>query len=191
MAGLDGTGGAARTDRVQTLRRALNGHAALVRRAVNAAAAFDNGPFEFPGPTGESNRMSMPPKGTILCLGPETDTALAQAAQALVAGCPVLVVAPDAETAAAQLARAGAPVTGIDGTVDAETLEALPDLITVCAAGTSDWPRGLRIALSRRDGRIVPLETDVICPARYYAERHICIDTTAAGGNASLLAAVS
>lgn len=191
MAELDGTGWAARTDRVQTLRRALNGHAALVRRAVNAAAAFDNGPFEFPGPTGESNRMTMPPKGTILCLGPEPDTALAQAAQALVAGCPALVVAPGAEAAVAPLAKAGAPVAGIDGTVDAETLGALPELITVCAAGTSDWTRGLRIALSHRDGRIVPLETDVICPARFYAERHICIDTTAAGGNASLLAAVS
>jgi RHH-type proline utilization regulon transcriptional repressor/proline dehydrogenase/delta 1-pyrroline-5-carboxylate dehydrogenase len=31
----------------------------------------------------------------------------------------------------------------------------------------------------------------VICPARFYAERHICIDTTAAGGNTSLLAAVA
>ena len=38
-------------------------------------------------------------------------------------------------------------------------------------------------------GPIVPLETQTISPERYVVERHLCIDTTAAGGNASLLAA--
>jgi RHH-type proline utilization regulon transcriptional repressor/proline dehydrogenase/delta 1-pyrroline-5-carboxylate dehydrogenase len=61
--------------------------------------------------------------------------------------------------------------------------------VGVAAAGDSDWTRGLRQALAGRDGRIVLLETEVICAERYYAERHICIDTTAAGGNTSLLAA--
>jgi RHH-type proline utilization regulon transcriptional repressor/proline dehydrogenase/delta 1-pyrroline-5-carboxylate dehydrogenase len=51
-----------------------------------------------------------------------------------------------------------------------------------------DWLRPLRRALSRRDGPIVPLETAVLAPERYVVERHLCIDTTAAGGNASLLA---
>jgi RHH-type proline utilization regulon transcriptional repressor/proline dehydrogenase/delta 1-pyrroline-5-carboxylate dehydrogenase len=30
----------------------------------------------------------------------------------------------------------------------------------------------------------------MIAPERYVLERHLCIDTTAAGGNASLLASV-
>ena len=158
---------------------------------MNAAAAFDNGHFELPGPTGESNRMSMPPRGPILCLGPEIETALAQAAQALAAGCPALIVAPGAEAASTPLVRAGAPVAGIDGSVPPEALPDVLGLVTVAAAGDSAWTRGLRRALARRDGRIVLLETDVICPARFYAERHICIDTTAAGGNTSLLAAVA
>ena len=158
---------------------------------MNAAAAFDNGHFELPGPTGESNRLSMPPKGPVLCLGPEIDTALAQAAQALAAGCPVLIVASGAEAASAPLVRAGAPVAAIDGSLAPEVLAQLPDLVAVAAAGDSDWTRALRRALARRDGRIVLLETEVICPARFYAERHICIDTTAAGGNTSLLAAVA
>lgn len=59
----------------------------------------------------------------------------------------------------------------------------------MAAAGDSDWTRALRQALAGREGRIVLLETELICPERYYAERHICIDTTAAGGNTSLLAA--
>jgi RHH-type proline utilization regulon transcriptional repressor/proline dehydrogenase/delta 1-pyrroline-5-carboxylate dehydrogenase len=62
-------------------------------------------------------------------------------------------------------------------------------LVAVAAACDSDWTRGLRQALAGRDGRIVLLETEVIRAERYYAERHICIDTTAAGGNTSLLAA--
>ena len=35
------------------------------------------------------------------------------------------------------------------------------------------------------------LVTELIGPERYVAERHLCIDTTAAGGNASLLASSS
>jgi RHH-type proline utilization regulon transcriptional repressor/proline dehydrogenase/delta 1-pyrroline-5-carboxylate dehydrogenase len=82
-------------------------------------------------------------------------------------------------------------VAGIDGAVPAEALAEVTGLVAISAAGDSEWTRGLRRALAGRDGRIVLLETEVICPARYYAERHICIDTTAAGGNASLLAAVA
>ena len=58
----------------------------------------------------------------------------------------------------------------------------------VAAAGASDWTRELRVALAKRDGAIVSLETQTIAPERYVVERHLCIDTTAAGGNASLLA---
>jgi RHH-type proline utilization regulon transcriptional repressor/proline dehydrogenase/delta 1-pyrroline-5-carboxylate dehydrogenase len=189
IAALDSTAWSARVDRVQVLRRALDGKGALVRRAVNAAASLDSGPFRLPGPTGESNRMIMPPKGPVLCLGPEIETALAQAAQALAAGCPALVVAPGAKVAVAQLTKAGAPVAGIDGTVRPGELAKAKGFVAVAAAGDSSWTRGLRQALAGRDGRIVLLETEVICAERYYAERHICIDTTAAGGNTSLLAA--
>ena len=61
-------------------------------------------------------------------------------------------------------------------------------IAAVAAAGDSDWTRELRIALAKRDGAIIPLETQTISPDRYVVERHLCIDTTAAGGNASLLA---
>ena len=56
-------------------------------------------------------------------------------------------------------------------------------------AETVETLRALRIALAARDGEIVPLITEAIAPHRYLVERHLCIDTTAAGGNASLLAA--
>ena len=48
-----------------------------------------------------------------------------------------------------------------------------------------------RMALAEREGKLIPLicEDDVF--GRLIVERHLCIDTTAAGGNASLIAAVS
>ena len=112
---------------------------------------------------------------------------LAQAVQALAAGNAVLAVAdgrgggarPARRAAGRRLRRAARPAT----------LAALAGLGLVAAVGPEDWLRALRRALARRDGPIVPLETALVAPERHVVERHLCIDTTAAGGNASLLAA--
>lgn len=186
--GLDPRNWAARPDRVEVLRRALSGQRGVIRKALAEAASLDMTPQTLPGPTGESNRLAMYPKGPVLCLGPTLEIAVAQAVQALGTGCPALIVAPGAAEAVKPLERAGAPVAGRDGRVEAETLTALEGIVAVAAAGSSDWTRALRLALAERDGPIVPLETQIIAPERYAVERHLCIDTTAAGGNASLLA---
>ncbi|MEM1130733.1 MAG: hypothetical protein AAGH83_09455, partial [Pseudomonadota bacterium] len=91
---------------------------------------------------------------------------------------------------AAELATAGAPIERLDGTVRPKAMERLRGIAAVAALGVSDWTRAMRQALAARDGAIIPLETALIHPERFYVERHLCIDTTAAGGNASLLAAV-
>ena len=44
-------------------------------------------------------------------------------------------------------------------------------------------------ALAARAGALVPLITEADPAPRLVLERHLCIDTTAAGGNAALLAA--
>ena len=54
--------------------------------------------------------------------------------------------------------------------------------------GSGDPLRELRRNLANRDGAIVPLITDRNELARLFVERQVCIDTTAAGGNASLMA---
>ena len=186
---LDGRTWEARTDRLEVLRRALPGCHGLLRQALAAAAAFDMSPQTLPGPTGESNRLGLRPKGLVLCLGAGSEVALAQAVQALRAGCPAVIVAQDAQAAAQSLADAGAPVRALDGTVAADALATMTGVVAVAAAGPGSWTRALRMALAGRSGPIVPLETTVIAPERYVVERHLCIDTTAAGGNASLLAA--
>ncbi|OOC49192.1 MULTISPECIES: bifunctional proline dehydrogenase/L-glutamate gamma-semialdehyde dehydrogenase PutA [Thioalkalivibrio] len=186
---LDAGDWAARTDRMEVLRKALPERTGLLRQALAETAAFDTSPQTLPGPTGESNRLRLYPRGPVLCLGPGAEVALAQAAQALGAGCPVVMVAPGAERAARALQKADVPLRGIDGVVDPETLTLLDGLVAVAAVGSSEWTRRLSKALALRDGPIIALETALIAPERYVVERHLCIDTTAAGGNASLLAA--
>ncbi|MGB3899460.1 MAG: bifunctional proline dehydrogenase/L-glutamate gamma-semialdehyde dehydrogenase PutA, partial [Mesorhizobium sp.] len=72
-----------RSDRVAVLRKHLRGKGAA---AMAAAASLEFGQVDLPGPTGEANTLSLVPRGRVLCLGPDGDTLLAQAIQALAAG---------------------------------------------------------------------------------------------------------
>ncbi|MDI4639138.1 MULTISPECIES: bifunctional proline dehydrogenase/L-glutamate gamma-semialdehyde dehydrogenase PutA [Halomonadaceae] len=186
--GLDARNWAARPDRVEVLRKVLSGKGGVIRKALSETAALDMTPQTLPGPTGESNRLAMYPKGPVLCLGPTLDIAIAQAVQALGVGCPAVIVVPGATQAVQALKQAGAPVAELDGSIAAETLTKVKGIAVVAATGAGDWNRELRLALAQREGAIVTLETQTIAPERYAVERHLCIDTTAAGGNASLLA---
>jgi RHH-type proline utilization regulon transcriptional repressor/proline dehydrogenase/delta 1-pyrroline-5-carboxylate dehydrogenase len=62
------------------------------------------------------------------------------------------------------------------------------DIDVVAFSGSTEAARGIRRALAERGGPIFPLVTETIYPAAYAHERSVCVDTTAAGGNASLLA---
>lgn len=119
---------------------------------------------ELPGPTGESNRLSVYGRGVVLCLGQSESLRREQAAIALAAGCSVF---------------------------DAEHDVTDCDLDLVVFDGSLPARSALRRALASLDGPLIPL-TDSSSLADYcLRERHVCIDTTAAGGNASLLAASS
>ncbi|MEO1194771.1 MAG: bifunctional proline dehydrogenase/L-glutamate gamma-semialdehyde dehydrogenase PutA [Pseudomonadota bacterium] len=179
---------AARSDKIATLRRALRGRAGP---AMSAAAAVDAGPVDLPGPTGELNQLQLLAQGLVLCLGPTADLALCQAVQALAFGNGVVMVAHGAVAAAKPLVAAGLPLVALDGCITPGDLTALNvDLVAACF--TPDFTPGgevaIRRALAARDGPILPLVNEPISPAAYTKERTICIDTTAAGGNASLMA---
>ncbi len=62
--------------------------------------------IDLPGPTGESNRLSLHPRGRVLCLGAGLEVVLAQAVQALAAGNAVLAVAAGAPAALGGAERA-------------------------------------------------------------------------------------
>ncbi|MEM9524422.1 MAG: bifunctional proline dehydrogenase/L-glutamate gamma-semialdehyde dehydrogenase PutA, partial [Pseudomonadota bacterium] len=134
----------------------------------------------LPGPTGESNRLSTLPRGTVLCLGPGREAAGAQARQARLQGCATVIVAPDAS----------GPGT-ISGLLSPAALAGLTGVDAVAFWGGGDAARTLRVALASREGPLIPLLTEADLRSRCVLERHVCIDTTAAGGNATLLAAVA
>ncbi|MFC6673791.1 aldehyde dehydrogenase family protein [Marinobacterium aestuariivivens] len=152
-------------------------------------AALDAEPEELPGPTGELNLLRCCPRGVVVCLGPDLDAALKQAGLALSQGNAAIVVAPDAEKALSSATATGIPVIGIDGLLQAAALETVDGFEAVVSSAPEAVLRQYRVALSRRNGALLPLLSGRDGAERYVIERHLCVDTTAAGGNASLIAA--
>ncbi|MDS1309118.1 bifunctional proline dehydrogenase/L-glutamate gamma-semialdehyde dehydrogenase PutA [Marinobacter xiaoshiensis] len=150
---------------------------------------LDAYPEELPGPTGELNRLSNHARGTVLCLGPDKETALAQAAMALSQGNKVVVIAPGVEDVVARATPAGLPLVGVDGLLDPEVLVNAVGFEAVVSCANQALLRKYRQALAKRDGALIPLITEHTLDQRFVIERHLCVDTTAAGGNASLIAA--
>jgi RHH-type proline utilization regulon transcriptional repressor/proline dehydrogenase/delta 1-pyrroline-5-carboxylate dehydrogenase len=134
----------------------------------------------MPGPTGESNQLSSYPRGTVLCLGPSAEDAVAQAAIGRRSGCASVMVAPDANGDNA-----------VSGFLARNSLASLRGVDAVILWGEDGDCRAARQALARRAGPIVPLIISSAMEGALIVERHICVDTTAAGGNASLLTQAS
>ncbi len=122
-------------------------------------------PLALPGPTGESNVMHTARRGSVLCLGPTTADKQAQA------------------TMAAMLGN-----TAILAELDLDALAHATSFDAVAWFADDANLRAIRVALSARSGAIIPLLTSADEASRLVVERHVCIDTTAAGGNATLMA---
>lgn len=155
-------------------------------KAKKRGGRFQFAPLDLPGPTGESNRLYVAPRGVVLCLGPGVDTARAQLATALGAGNAAVVIADGAEAALASWSD-DPRVSVLDGQLAPETLATLDGIAAVASCADDDGITTLRVALARRPGPILPLISEPRAIERYVIERHVCIDTTAAGGNATLL----
>ncbi|HEY8577543.1 MAG TPA: bifunctional proline dehydrogenase/L-glutamate gamma-semialdehyde dehydrogenase PutA [Devosia sp.] len=122
-------------------------------------------PLTLPGPTGESNVLHTAPRGAVLCLGPSPADQQAQAAMAATLG-----------------------NTAMLAELDLDALSHGKTFAAVAYFADDSNLRAIRIALSARSGAIIPLLTSADDADRLLLERHVCIDTTAAGGNASLMA---
>ncbi len=120
----------------------------------------------LPGPTGESNRLSEFARPPLLCLGPGESAARAQAD--------------------AVLALGGTAIEAT-GMLDLHRLENLTGFAGVLWWGDEETARQIEHHLARRDGPIRPMIPGLPDRMQVLAERHVCVDTTAAGGNAALL----
>ncbi|WP_135448971.1 bifunctional proline dehydrogenase/L-glutamate gamma-semialdehyde dehydrogenase PutA [Tabrizicola caldifontis] len=122
--------------------------------------------IDLPGPTGESNRLSLTPRAPLICLGPGRAAALAQAEM---------------------VRKLGGHAVDAPGLAP-EALAGLHGFAGALWWGEAARGRAYAQALAARPGPILPL---IAMPDRGHVaiERHLCIDTTASGGNAQLLAA--
>jgi RHH-type proline utilization regulon transcriptional repressor/proline dehydrogenase/delta 1-pyrroline-5-carboxylate dehydrogenase len=123
----------------------------------------------LPGPTGESNRLSAVPRAPLLCLGPGRAAA---------------------EEQAESVRALGGAAVPVPGALDPAALERLEGFAGALWWGDAETGRAFESALARRDGPLVPLITFLPDTGHVRLERHLCIDTTASGGNAALLAQV-
>jgi RHH-type transcriptional regulator, proline utilization regulon repressor / proline dehydrogenase / delta 1-pyrroline-5-carboxylate dehydrogenase len=143
----------------------------------------------LPGPTGEENSLQLIPRGAILCVGGDDDGDLVrQVLLTLAMGCSPLVARADITPAHMATITASGVADGALRIVDdadlVSTLQSALDGVLV------DGARREPIAqiLAGRSGAIIPLLSSHGDYWRFFHERTLTIDTTAAGGNASLLA---
>ena len=185
---------------LKTLPAQLTFCTQLITHALRLAEAHFHPTIDLPGPTGESNRLSMEPAGTILCLHSGDDAIwLAHAIQCIALGNAVIMAGPGATYYCATLSdwlrdhNSGSlhPVDHQPDTTVIDELISNADIAAVATNASLQPLKSIRQKLAEREGPVVSLATTLFDLSPIIDEKSLCIDTTAAGGNASLLAAAS
>ena len=140
---------------------------------------------DLPGPTGEKNTLRFAERGNVLCVAPDVNAMLEQVAATLATGNTALLSAGD--VARALLARLP-PGVGANVRLAREG----DDVAAALFAGDPAERARLHAELAKRDGALVPLVTQGASTGRYPlyrldAERVVSVNTTAAGGNTTLM----
>jgi len=171
--GLSGTG--PKAGGPHYLRRLVRDPPPVPPSALGATLALS-------GPTGEANTLSVVPRGRIVCIADDDNAFAAQLR--LVAMTQNVAIASRSAGRERAASHAGAHCEFVD-----DPLGAKPDVVLF--AGSVEHARDVRQILARRDGPIVPIvRVDANHPGdplRLLSERSLSINTTASGGNASLL----
>ncbi|MFX0543069.1 bifunctional proline dehydrogenase/L-glutamate gamma-semialdehyde dehydrogenase PutA [Roseovarius sp. S4756] len=144
-----------------------------IQAVLDKARSLEMTPREdqlMPGPTGESNRLTSHARKPLLCMGPGREAAQAQARAVI---------------------GLGGLAVEATGTIPPEALTSLTGFSGALYWGDAERARPYAQALSERTGPILPLITGLPDSGYVLNERHVCVDTTAAGGNAALLGGTS
>jgi len=161
----------------------------------------------LPGPTGERDQLGLERRGIFACIAEDGDVLTAQTAAAFVTGNRVLVIGPEARSVVARFKAAGLE-DGVLGAIlpvgsdSLDDLAASPAIDGIAIAAPTATIARIAEALAATDGPIRPIipwspkgngigSTAAGTPHylhRFLTEKTISNDTTASGGNASLLA---
>lgn len=138
----------------------------------------------LPGPTGERNTLHFAPRGAILCVASSEDALLEQIAAALATGNEALLEANVEHLLENLPAELKHRIRRVERSLDAS-------FAAVLFAGDRQAQAAVRIRIADRDGALVPV-ISVAASGRYplwrlLVERVISTNTTAAGGNTTLM----
>ncbi|HEY1942120.1 MAG TPA: bifunctional proline dehydrogenase/L-glutamate gamma-semialdehyde dehydrogenase PutA [Roseiarcus sp.] len=169
---------------------AAHGRGDLAELCANAARASRLGvEVELPGPVGERNLYSLHRRGAVLCDAASEETMIAQVGCALAGG----------NRAALQGAPAAALIAALPHTLRGAIFPASAESRVEAVLTDREGPALLELldAVARRDGPLAAvfrLSQETLrrgdpAPLDFLLnEQSVCINTTAAGGNASLMA---
>jgi RHH-type proline utilization regulon transcriptional repressor/proline dehydrogenase/delta 1-pyrroline-5-carboxylate dehydrogenase len=167
-----------------------NGHGDVAVLAEQyATTTLDGISLTLPGPTGERNVLGFVPRGAILCAAASAKGLLNQLAAVLVTGNRALVLADASTNPGDQvLATLPAEVKERVRFVGEAELDGLEIQMAMVDSGLQGK---LQAKLAARPGAIVGIVDtqpgQAVALWRLVAERALCVNTTAAGGNASLM----
>jgi RHH-type proline utilization regulon transcriptional repressor/proline dehydrogenase/delta 1-pyrroline-5-carboxylate dehydrogenase len=139
----------------------------------------------LPGPTGERNTLAFASRGVVLCAASHIGVLLNQLAAVLATGNRAVVLARSGHLLPEGLPSEVRDRIRVIGSIDECSM---PFQVALVEASTS---HSLRPILAAREGAIISMidtsEEGAIPLWRLVAERALCVNTTAAGGNASLM----
>jgi RHH-type proline utilization regulon transcriptional repressor/proline dehydrogenase/delta 1-pyrroline-5-carboxylate dehydrogenase len=185
---------------VEDLADDLNKTLATARTQLIAIERRLRAPTKLPGPTGESNTLHLEPRGVLVCFADKDVTFeywVLSIVTALATGNTVISVVSDlfyeeAMTFKDKLASTGAPNT-VFQVAHLRHLEALlmnSSLAGVVVDSSTNRSAYISAKLAEREGAILPVitaEYNDNLIQRLVTEKTISVDTTASGGNTSLM----
>ncbi|HXE40100.1 MAG TPA: bifunctional proline dehydrogenase/L-glutamate gamma-semialdehyde dehydrogenase PutA, partial [Azonexus sp.] len=161
-------------------------HRLAARCAEYAALSLWQTRLDLPGPTGERNALRFVPRGVLLCLADEENAWLGQLAAVLATGNTPAAV--DSDFARNLLARLPAELAG---QIRRQLPEDYQGVAGVLFVGTAEAEICLRQRLAMEPGPLIPLyrmdDRQAYPLYRMLSERVVSVNTTAAGGNTSLM----
>lgn len=166
-----------------TFRKLINSNDDFWRQFICDAEVF------LPGPTGESNILRLHTRGVIVCIGKE-DAMLKQVALALYAGNSVVAIPLSGGDKLEELMKILLCEFNLPNLIQIVNLSKLSAFLGGPIDGVAadgEWRDYVGNYLCRREGAILPILSANSDPERFFHERVVTINTTAAGGNATLL----